>query len=217
MSPISRAGAACLLAGPLAGLASVLVEHTLSLKAADQAAAFTVHPTATHVGLAVNAVASVLLAAGLLWFAWTTYGRSPRLAVAGGVLGLLGSFSIMVDDAVHIAGSLVVSGLPAGRATQLLDRLTSGGLVAAGVLSELADLGMILLAVAALRIGVPRWGTATLCLGVVAEAVGFGTGSRYLAAAGFALTLVGCATVVRTALAGVPDMPATTALAAQPV
>lgn len=201
MSPLSRAGGACLLAAPLAGLASVLIQRTLSLKAVDLASAFTTHPTATHVGLAVNAIAAVLLAAGLVWLASTTYDRSPRLAATGGVLGVLGLFSIMVDDAVHVAGSLVVTGLTAAQATPLLDRLTSGGVVAAGVLSELADVGVILLAVAALRVGVPRWGSATICLGVVAEGLGFAASSRYLVAAGFALAFIGYATVVRAALA----------------
>lgn len=211
MSPLSRAGAACLLAAPLAGLASVLIERSVSLKAPDLATAFTLHPTATHIGLAVNAVGTVLLAAGLVWFAWTAYARSPRLAVAGGVLGLIGLFSIAVDDGVHIAGSLVVSGLPAADATPILERLTSGGVVAAGIVSELADIGVILLAIAALRIGVPAWGTAIICLGAVGEAVGFATGTRYLAAAGFAVTLVGYTTIVRAAFAARPAVPVSVA------
>jgi hypothetical protein len=204
MSPLSRAGAACLLVGPLAGIASVLIERSVSLQAADLAAAYTAHPAATHLGLAVNAVASVLTAAGLIWFAWSTYPRSPRLAVAGGVLGVLGMFSVMVDDAVHLAGSLVTAGMTTAQATPLLDRLTSGGVTAAGILSELADLGVILLAVAALRIGVPKWGSAALCIGTIAQGAGFASGSRYLAVAGFAVAFVGFATVVRTTFDRVP-------------
>jgi hypothetical protein len=200
----SRAGAACLLAGPLAGLASVLIVRTESLTAADRAAAWTAHPTATHAGLAVNAIAVVLLAAGVVWFAWTTHERSPRLATAGGVLGVLGLFAITCDDAIHVAGSVAVSGMTAAQATPVADRLFSGGVTAAGILSELGDIGVILLAVAALKIGVPRWGAATLIVGVIAEGLGFAAGSRYLAAVGFALTLVGVATVVRTALTRAP-------------
>lgn len=210
MCPLSRTGGACLLVGSLAGLASVLVERSVSLKAGDLASAFTGHPAATQTGLAVNAVGAVLLAGGLIWLAWRTFSRSPRLAVAGGVLGVLGLFAIVTDDAVHVAGSVVVNGLTAAQAMPLLDRLTSGGVVAAGVLSELLDLGVILLAIAALRIGVPRWGSALLVLGSIGEGVGFSAGSRYLAAAGFAFTFLGFATVVRAALAGAPavSMPA---------
>jgi hypothetical protein len=203
MSPLSRAGAACLLLGPLAGIASVLVERSVSLQAADLAAAYTAHPAATHLGLAVNAVATVLTVAGLIWFAWFTYPRSPRLAVAGGVLGVLGLFSVMVDDAVHLAGSIVAGGMTTAQATPLLDRLISGG-TAANILSELADLGVILLAVAALRIGVPRWGSAVIGIGAIAQGLGFASGDRYLAAAGFAVAFVGFATVVRTAFDRVP-------------
>lgn len=204
MSPISRAGATCLVLGPLAGIASVLIERSVSLQASDLAAAYTAHPAATHLGLAVNAVASVLTTAGVIWFAWWTHQRSPRLAVVGGVLGVLGMFSVMVDDAVHLAGSIVTGGMTAAQATPLLDRLTTGGVVAAGILSELADLGMILLAVAALRMGLPRWGCAVVCVGVIAQGLGFASGSRYLAAVGFAVAFVGLVTVVRTAFAVAP-------------
>jgi len=207
MSPLSRAGAACLILGPIAGVASVLIQRSVSLQAADLAVAYTAHPTATHLGFAVNAVASVLTAAGLIWFAWSTYSRSPRLAVAGGVLGGLGLFSVMFDDAVHLAGSIVTGGLTPAQATPLLDRLTSGGVTAAGIFSELADLGVILLAVAALRLGVPRWGSALICIGALAQGLGFASGTRYLAAAGFAVALVGFATVVRTAFERVPANP----------
>lgn len=204
MSPLSRAGGACLILGPIAGIASVLIEPTVSLQAPDLAAAYAAHPGATHLGLGVNAVAAVLTVAGLIWFAGSTRTRSPRLAVAGGVLGALGMFSVVFDDAVHLTGSLVTGGMAAAQATPLLERLTSGGIVAAGILSELADLGMILLAIAALRIGVPKWASAVLCVGVIGQGAGFASGSRYLAAAGFAVALVGFTAVVRTALERVP-------------
>ncbi|MGH3412752.1 MAG: hypothetical protein ACRDPH_06710 [Marmoricola sp.] len=204
MSTLSRTGAACLLLGPLAGLASVLVARTESLRPADLAAAFTAHPGATHLGYGINAVATVLMAAGLIWVAWRAHDRSPRLAVTGAVLGMLGLFSIMMDDAVHLAGSLVVSGLTPAQATPILHRLTSGGIVTAGVLSELVDIGVILLAVAVSRIGVPRWACAVMATGAVVEGVGFSAGSQYLAAVGFALTFAGIAVVVRTSLVAAP-------------
>lgn len=205
MSIPRRAGAACLVVGPLVGFVSMLVTRTVSLKAADQAAAFTAHPGQTQLALALNALAAVLLAAGLVWLAWTVHQRAPRLAVAGAVVGVLGLFAIMFDDAVHVSGSIVVNGLSAGAATSVLHGLTTGGVTAVGPLSELADLGVILLAVAALQIDVPRWAAAVLCAGVVVQGAGFGAGSRYAAAVGFALAFVGFATVVRTVFAGKPS------------
>lgn len=201
MSSYSRAGAVCLVLAPLAGLVSVLLAATVSGKAADLASAFVEHPTATQVGLAINAVAATLLIGGVVWFAWIAYQRSPRLAMAGGVLGVLGLLAVLVDDAVHVTGSVMVQGMSTADASRALAPLTSGGVFAVGPLSELGDVGIILLAVAALRFGLPRWAAAVLCAGVVCEGLGFASGSRYLAAAGFALTAVGLATVVRTVFA----------------
>ncbi|MGH3495415.1 MAG: hypothetical protein ACRDQ1_19605, partial [Sciscionella sp.] len=76
MTPLTRAGAGCLVVGPLAGLASVLTQRSVSLHAGDLAAAYVTHPTATHLGLGINTVGTVLTAAGLLWLAWTTYPRA---------------------------------------------------------------------------------------------------------------------------------------------
>lgn len=198
MSPYVRAGATCLVLAPLAGLASVLAGAPVSGKAADLASRFVHHPAATHLGLALNAIAATLLVGGVVWFAGAAYRRSPRLAMAGGVLGVLGMLAVLFDDAVHVSGSLVVHGMTTTQATTTLGPLTSGGVVAVGPLSELGDLGVVLLAVAALRLGLPRWAAAVLCAGVIAEGLGFAAGSRYLAATGFALTAIGLATVVRT-------------------
>ena len=207
MFSLSRAGRTCLLLGPLGGLASVLIARTESLDVADLAAAFTGQPVLTHLGYAVNAVGTVLMAAGVLWLAWRAYDHSRRLAVIGGILGFIGLFSVTVDDAVHLSGSLVVSGMTPAQAALILHRLTTGGIVLAGVLSELLDVGMILLAIAVLRLGVQRWASALVALGAVVEAIGFAAGSRYLAAVGFALTFAGLAAVVRMTLGSAPATP----------
>lgn len=204
MSALSRAGATCLVLAPLAGLVSVVVTKTVSGKATEQATAYLEHPGATHLGFAINAIAATLLVGGIVWFAWIAYERSPRLAVAGGVLGVLGMLAVLFDDAVHVAGSLVVGGMSTDAATTALHPLTSGGVFAVGPLSELGDVGIILLAIAAVRRGLPRWAAVVLCVGVIGEGAGFGAGSRYLAAAGFALTAIGLAMVVRTVLANAP-------------
>jgi len=204
MSSRSRIGAACLVLGPLLGLVSMFIVRSVSHKAADQAAAFTAHPAASQLGLGVGVLAVVLLAGGLVWLAWTTHESSSGLAFAGGVLGVLGIFSVVADDLVHLSGALVANGHSVTQATALIAPLYSGGVVAVGPLSLLNDLGMILLAVAAMRSGVPRWAVVMICIGVLAEGAGFGIGTRYLAAVGFALIFVGFAAVVRTTLAGSP-------------
>lgn len=199
MSAPSRAGAVCLVLGPLAGLVSMFVVRTVSLKAADQVAAFTTHPGLTRLGLSINTIAALLLIAGLVWLAATTYERSPKLAIVGGITGVLGMVAIMFDNAFHIAGSLMVSGLDSDRATAQFHQVISGGAMAVGPLSELADLGVIMLAIAALKIGVPRWAAALLIAGVIVQGVGFAAGARFIAAVGFAATFAGFALVVRSA------------------
>jgi hypothetical protein len=202
MSTQSRAGATVLVLAPLFGLISVLVGAPVSGKAADLADRFVHHSAAAQAGLAINAIAATLLVGGIVWFGRATHERAPRLALTGAVLGVLGMLAVLFDDAVHVSGSLVVDGMSVDEATTALHPLTSGGVFAVGPLSELGDIGLIVLAVAALRLGLPRWAAAVLCVGVVAEGVGFGAGSRYLVAAGFALTFVGLAMVVRTVFAG---------------
>jgi hypothetical protein len=218
MSAYSRAGATCLVLAPVAGIASVLAGVPVSGKAGDLASTFIDHPSAARLGLALNAVAATLLVGGIVWFALNCHGCSPRLALAGGTLGVLGMLAVLFDDAVHVCGSLVVDGLSVAQAKTALGPLTSGGVFAVGPLSELGDVGLILLAIAALRIGLPRWSAVVLCVGVIGEGLGFGAGSRYLVAAGFALTALGMVMVVRTVFAGAGmPVPALRQRAGQPV
>jgi hypothetical protein len=203
---------------PIVGLVSALAGVPVSGKAADLASTFTDHPSAARLGLALNAVAATLLVGGIVWFALTCHRSAPRLAIAGGTLGVLGMLAVLFDDAVHVSGSLVVDGLSADQARTALGPLTSGGVFAVGPLSELGDIGLIVLAVAALRLGLPRWAAVVLCVGVIGEGVGFGAGSRYLVAAGFALTAIGVGMVVRTAFVGnALPAPAVRHAAGQPV
>jgi hypothetical protein len=184
---------------------STLVTPTESHDLAEQASAFTAHPVAAELGFGLEAIAAVLLTAGVIWFASRTHERAPRLSLAGGVLALLGILSIMFDDAVHLSSTVVVNGLTPEQGQPLLERLGSGGVVAVGPLAEIADLGIILLAVAAARMGVPRWAVVTICVGVLVEGAGFGAGVGAVAAVGFALEFVGYTAVVRTAFAGSPE------------
>ncbi len=214
MSTESRAGATCLILAPVFGVASALVERTVSGKAADQAAAFSSRPALTQLGLTFDIIAGVLLIAGVVWLAWLTHPRSPRLALIGGVLGVLGMIAVIMDATFEMAGSLMTSALSAPEATALLSHVDSGGAFAVKPLSELADLGVILLAVASLKIGVPKWAAIVLAIGVVAEGLGFAVGIRYVVVAGFAISFVGYVVIARTAR-GVMPAPARTIMAAQ--
>jgi hypothetical protein len=200
----SRVGAACLIVGPLVALASVLIDPTISDEAADQAQAVVAHADAVQGGVAVNALGAVLVAAGLVWLAWVTHPRAPRLAVAGGALGVIGLFAVAVDDGLTLAGAAVARGLDVTRATALLDPIYSGGLAAVGVISVLNVIGMILLAAAALRSGVTRWAPAAIIVGAVVNAAGFASGDRYLAAVSFAVLALGFAGSVRALTADAP-------------
>ncbi|MBN9610414.1 MAG: hypothetical protein BGO26_08220 [Actinobacteria bacterium 69-20] len=201
MSIPSRTGATCLVLAPLFGVTSVLIERTVSGNAADQAAAFLSQSRLTQLGLTLNVVAAVLLIAGVVWLAWLTHDRSPRLALTGGVLGVLGMIAVVMDGTFQMAGALMTSGLTAAQATALLEHVDSGGAFVVKPLSELADLGVILLAFAALKIGVPRWVAVVLAAGVITEGIGFAIGIRYVAAAGFAASFVGYVVIEHTAFA----------------
>jgi hypothetical protein len=207
MSAHSRLGALCLVLAPLLGLASVVAGAPVSGKAADQATAYVEHPAAAHAGLALNALAAALLIGGVVWLASVCFERAPALAVTGGVLAVAGLLAVLFDDAVRVAGSLMVAGTTAADATTALRPLTTGGVFVVGPLSELGDVGLVVLTVAALRFGLPRWAAGVLCAGVIGEGLGFATGSRVVAAAGFGLTAAGLAAVVRTRLAAGRTVP----------
>ncbi|HET7357131.1 MAG TPA: hypothetical protein VFJ09_10705 [Nocardioidaceae bacterium] len=203
MSSRSRAGAACLVVGPFLALVSRFISRSESHQLVDQAAAFTAHPAAEQLGLGLDTLAAVVLVGGLSWLTWATHERSPRLAFAGAVVGVLGLSSVVCDDSVHLAGARVAQGHSATQAAALISPLYSGAVVVVGPLSVLTAIGLVLLAVAAARVGAPRWAVAVTCGGLLAESAGCGSDSRYLAAAGFALSALGFAGMLRLMLSPV--------------
>ncbi|MGH3495559.1 MAG: hypothetical protein ACRDQ1_20335 [Sciscionella sp.] len=113
----------------------------------------------------------------------------------------------MLDNGLSLAGSAVAHGVGADQANVLLGRIFSGGLSAVGVISGIGDIGILLLGIAMVRAGVPHWGSAAIVAGAIARIIGFGSGNRYVAAAGFALLAIGFVTVARTRTAGEPAPP----------
>ena len=94
------AGALALLAAPIVVSVSVLTRPTLSKDAARQVAALTGHRSAMITGMALDMIALVLLIAGTVWLALALAPRAPRLAMAGGVLGVFGSLVVLFENSV---------------------------------------------------------------------------------------------------------------------
>jgi len=199
MSRFTLAGAASLLVAPLLAAAALAAAPTVSDGAADRLAALTDHRTAAIASLAVQTVAIVLLIGGTIWLAVAVAGRSPRLAFWGGVVGVLGSLIVLFEDGVSAAGPAVVTALDPAAAASALDRIDSSLAVSAlEPLTIVGDLGLAALAIATVRMGVPRWAAALFVVGAFGETIGFATSTRALIVAGFVVLFVGLAGTVPT-------------------
>ncbi len=206
MSRIDRAGAASLLAAPVVATAGVLTDTTISDDAAKQVAAFANHRGTMIGGAALQTIAVVLLAAGLVWLAATLAPRARSLAIGGGILGLVGSLVILFEDGVHAGVPSVVAALDPSRATSAVDRIQSSAVVSTiEPISLLQAIGIALLAVAAVKVGMPRWAAVLFGAGGFVNTVGFATASKSVVLAGFALLLVGLAPVVTRLDGGAPS------------
>lgn len=103
LSKSTFAGSFALLAAPIVVVAATLAQPTLSESAAKQVAALTDHRSAAIAGMALNLIAVVLLIAGTVWLALALAQHAPRLATAGGVLGVLGTLVVLFEDSVVAA------------------------------------------------------------------------------------------------------------------
>jgi hypothetical protein len=193
------AGAAALLAAPVVVIAATLAQPTLSGDAAKQVAALTEHRGAVIAGMAASTIGVVLLIAGLIWLAFAIAPRAPRLAMAGGVLGVLGLLIVLFENSVRAAAPAIVGALNRAQATAVLDRINSGAAISAlEPLAILGDIGIALLGIAVVKAGAPRWAAAAIVVGAVGEGVGFATDTKALVVISFALIFVGLLQAVRT-------------------
>ena len=202
-SKAQLAGATCLLLSAPVVIIGTLVAPTLSDDAAAQVSALTAHRAAAISGLVLTTIALLLQVAGVVWLAITTARRSPKLALAGGVFGVLGAFIVMFENGIQASLPSIVralAGSDTSQATAVVDHVRSSTAAGLDPLSLLGDLGLILLGVAAVRFGAPRATAVVLAFGAVAEGTGFGSGTRVLVVAGFALVFVAAAVIVRTML-----------------
>jgi hypothetical protein len=187
------AGAVALLAAPIVVIVATLIQPTLSDDPAKQVSALTDQRGAMIAGLALRSIAVVLLIAGIVWFALALAPRAPRLAMAGGVLGVLGSLVVLFGNGVAAAAPAIVGGLGQVQATAVLDHLHSNAALSAlEPLALLGDIGVALLGIAAVRAGgVPRWAAAAIVIGALGEGAGFATSSKALVIVSFALLFAG--------------------------
>jgi hypothetical protein len=203
------AGAVALLAAPIVVIAGTLAQPTLSDDAASQVAALTGHRGAMITGMALSLIAVALLIAGIIWLALALTPRTPRLATAGGVLGVFGLLVILFENSVTAAFPPIVTSLDRIQATLVLDRIHSGAAITAlGPLSITGDIGLALLGLAAVKAGAPRWAGAAIIVGALAEGAGFATRSKALVIISFALLFAGFVQAVRTLSTSARPVPA---------
>jgi hypothetical protein len=195
-------GAVALVAAPVVALAGTLLQPTLSDSPADQVAALSDHRGAMIGAMTLNGIAVVLLIAGTIWLAFAIAPRSPRLALAGGVLGVLGSLVVLFESGVAAAAPAIVSGLGPAQATAALQSIHSST-AASGLepLSLAGDVGLALLGLALVKLGAPRSGAAAIAIGAFAEGAGFAIGTKGAVLTGFALLFVGLAYALRAVVA----------------
>jgi hypothetical protein len=210
-------GAAALLAAPIVVIAGTLAQPTLSGDAATQVAALTVHRGPMIAGMTLRTAGLILLIAGTVWLALMIAPRAPRLAMAGGVLGVLGSLVVLFENGVGAAAPAIVDTLDRAQATAVLDRINTGAVSALEPLSILGDIGIALLGIAVARAGAPRWATVAIVIGALGEGAGFATSTKALVIISFALLFAGLLQAVRTLLTRAVPQPAAEAARAAAV
>ena len=217
LSKSTFAGAAALLAAPIAVIAGTLAQPILSGDAATQVAALTVHRGPMIAGMTLRTTGLILLIAGTVWLALTIAPRAPRLAMAGGVLGVLGSLVVLFENGVGAAAPAIVDTLDRAQATAVLDRISTGAISALDPLAILGDIGIALLGIAVARAGAARWAAAAIVIGALGEGAGFATGTKALVIISFALLFAGLLQAVRTLLTRAVPQPAVEAAQAAAV
>jgi len=108
---------------------------------------------------------------------------------------------ILFEDGLTAAVPSVVSALGPAQAAAVVHQIHSSLIAGLEPLAILQPVGCLLLALAAIRGGVPRWAAGLFAVGGFLDTVGFASGSKPLAVIGFAVLLAGLLPLVRT-LAG---------------
>jgi hypothetical protein len=150
-------------------------------------------------GMTLSMIAAVLLIGGTIWLALTLTPRAPRLAMAGGMLCVLGLLIVLFENSVGAAAPSIVAGLDRAQATAVLGRIQSSTAISAfEPVSIAGNIGVALLGIAVAKAGAPRWAAAAIVIGGLGFGPGFATGSRTLVIISFALMFAGLVPAVRT-------------------
>jgi hypothetical protein len=201
MSKTTLAGVSALLLAPLTAFVGVAILPTVSDYSPAQVAALTDHRGAMIAGMALQTIAIALLIGGVIWLAHVVAPGARTLAVAGGVLAVAGSLIPLWQDGVTATYPTLVAALDPAHATTAIDHIHNTGAISAlEPLALLGDLGLALLGLAAVKNGAPRWAAVAVTIGAFSEGAGFGSATRPLILAGFAILFVGLAAATRALL-----------------
>jgi hypothetical protein len=212
MSRLAYAGAASFLAAPILAAAGVLASTTMSDDAPTQVAALTDHRGAMIGGAVLQNLGIILFLAGMIWLATAVAPHARGLAAAGGILGVAGSLVILFEDGLSATLPGVVSALDPAQAATVVHQIHSSLVAGLEPLAILQPVGCLLLALAALRAGVPRWAAGLFVVGGFVDTIGFAAASKPLTVVGFTLLLAGLLPLVRSLTGRKPAV----AAAAQP-
>lgn len=188
MTRTALAAKAALLAAPLLALASAALSPTV---ADGDVTAMETSRRAMLIGHAISTLSIMLLTAGTIWLALSLARSAPRLALGGGILGVAGSLIVLFEDGITAGEPAVVSASSHAQALGLVNHIEASAFRGLEPLALLGDLGLALLALAAVRAGAPRWSAIATAAGAFAEGAGFATGTRVVVIAGFAVLLAG--------------------------
>lgn len=190
----SLGAVACLVLAPVLEIVAIAVAPSESGDGAAQLSAIAADRDTAMLALALELLALALLAGAVLGLASLLTERLPGWATVGGALGLVGLLDIAIMDAKGlVASEMVVGGADRAQMAALVDRLDASAVTSAlQIGSLLQTVGLIVLAVGLVRATrIPAWAAGAIAVGAVVETVGFATETPALAAAGFAVVLVG--------------------------
>jgi hypothetical protein len=203
-----RIGAVSLVVAPLFGLVGGALHPERESDAAALYAVVAANLDRWYAAHVLFFVGSLLLLPGVLLLWDLARARSPRLALAGvvlGVIGLVGAAGVAaVELAVWEAAQPTVA---PDEAVRLIERLSEGAAVTVPVYgaSLCFPLGFALLGAALWLAGAaPRWAAACIGLGPVAFSVGGLGGSLPLTVAGSLLSAAGLGWVGLAQLGALP-------------
>jgi hypothetical protein len=197
LSTSNRAGATALLVAPLLAFVINAMLPTLSDDATAVIDALHSHHGVMVLGLSLEPLSIALMIAGVVWLAVVLRARAPRLATAGGIIGVAGGLIVLFEDGVHAVAPAVVGTLGAGTATKVLDHITTSAAGRVEPLALLLALGLTLLAAAAVRAGAPYWLAFAVGICAFGQGIGEATGIRVLLLTAFAGLFLSLAVMVR--------------------